>query len=460
MKANKEMKVSQENRFHQGNKKNMLILTKKINVTILSFFLIILIICTGCSNNESNPSDEKIKQMQDEVINIKLETERLMKVSVENKKDLEIIKQHLIPSYKARLDDEGNVIEETETTIEQVDSGNKETIKVNVIDSNQANVANTTRPNALKEDPKAPSKPATNVLPSEAMKPASKKLNTNTDNRNPPENIPIRSPANRDIPKILIPGRSMPNTNIPQPETSEPISPKSSIKTRNINYTFTDIMDHPDKQYIGVLATIGGILDRNTGKYEPEEVITKADYLTWLFKTYNAYHNNISPAKYSSNVVDVFDDVPPSHYAYPYIQGLANAGLLISFNKDNILHPDDPISREELIAFAEYVQRQSPDNKLKQITPQFCNLYIKTVISDGKDISLDYSQMVYRSINENSLIEKTFKIFDKKIPVLIPEKSVTRAQAAASLCFMDNMSPRMLGFVLKDYYEDNKKKFS
>lgn len=442
----------------------MLILTKKINVTILSFFLIILIVCTGCSQKESNPPDEKIKQMQDELINLKLETERLMKVSVETKKDLEIIKQHLVPSYKARLDDEDVVTEETETTVEQVEvvnSENKETTQVKVVDENQTTVIKTTRPNALKEDPKAPLQPQTKQMPGEALKPASNNLNTRTDNIKPPENNTINAPRNRDIPKIHVPERSMPKTNIPQPETSEPVSPKAMNKVRNINYTFSDIMDHPDRQYIGVLATIGGILDRTSGKYEPEEVISKADYLTWLFKTYNAYHQNkIHEADRNSKVVDVFDDVPPDHYAYPYIQGLANAGLLTSFNKENILHPDDPITREELIAFTEYVQRQSPDRRLKQITPEFCRLYLNTFLSDGMHVSTDYSRMIYRSINKNFLIEKTFKLFDTKIVMLIPEKSVTRAQAAVSLCSLDNMSPRKLGFILKEYDEDNKKKFS
>ncbi|MGD9581736.1 MAG: hypothetical protein AB7V50_10220, partial [Vampirovibrionia bacterium] len=113
-----------------------------------------------------------------------------------------------------------------------------------------------------------------------------------------------------------------------------------------------------------------------------------------------------------------------------------------------------------LIAFAEYLQRKDPDNKLKQISPNFCKLYINTFVSDGKEVSTDYSQMIYRSINKNCLVEKTFDIFEKKIPVLIPKKAVTRAQAAVSLCYLDKMSPRMLGFVIKDYYENNKKKLS
>lgn len=420
--------------------------------------------CTGCSQKESTPTDAKIKQLQDEVINLKLETERMMKVSVETKKDLEIIKQHLIPSYKARLGDEDAIIEETNTTIEEVDvttTQNNQTIEEKVVEEIQTTVGNKQRPNAIKEDPNAPLTPQTTDLPQQAKKPASKKLNTRTDNIKPPENNTIKSPRKQEIPKIHVPNRSMPNTNMPQPNDSVPVSPKAMNKVRNINYTFTDIMDHPDKQYIGVLATIGGILDRTSGKYEPEEVISKADYLTWLFKTYNAYHKNEIPtAEVNSKVVDVFDDVPPDHYAYPYIQGLANAGLLVSFNKENILHPEDPITREELIAFTEYVQRQSPDHKLKQITPEFCNLYLNTVLSDGLHVSTDYSQMVYRSINTNFLIEKTFNVFDKHIAMLIPEKAVTRAQAAVSLCYLDNMSPVRLGFVLKDFYENTKKKFS
>lgn len=172
--------------------------------------------------------------------------------------------------------------------------------------------------------------------------------------------------------------RSVPERRINVPSNPEPKAPATSNAERNIVYTFSDIMNHPFKQYIGIVSTIGGILDTKSGQFYPEETITKAEYLTWLFKTYKAYHNNVAAGGHSNSSIDVYDDVPPSHPAYPYIQGLANYNLLIDFSKERVLHPDDPLTREELIAFTEYMQRQEPDHKLAQITPKTCNLYIDT----------------------------------------------------------------------------------
>lgn len=435
---------------------------------LLTLFLGIMVVHTACQQMASNPDSEKVKTIQEEVTNMKLQQEKMAESMAEQKRDLEIIKQHLIPSYKAQINDltdtatgqSGQSTNEEVTTVDVTVDNNgtkttiKETFPVVAPGENNQN-----RPAPVTTQSNVPKAATTNTLPKQSVMPASK-VNNNTDNRTPPRDVLPKDVNPRNVPREVPSSRNVPDVKVPQPNNPEPPSP-AKANARNINYTFSDIMDHPYRQYIGVLSTIGGILDRQNGKFEPEEVITRAEFLTWLCKTYNAYHrNNVPIVKSSAGKYDVFDDVPPSHRAYPYIQGLANAGLLVSFNEERILRPDEPITREELIAYTEFIQRGKPGYQLKQITPQFCNLYINTFVTDGKNVTLDYSQMIYRNINESDFINKTFHIFEKKIVILLPQKAVTRAQAAASLCFLNGMEPYRLGFILKDDYEDYKKKIS
>ncbi|MEW5820385.1 MAG: S-layer homology domain-containing protein [Cyanobacteriota bacterium] len=446
----------------------------KINkslIKILTMMLICLILSTGCQQQSSNPDSQKVKEIQDEIIDLKVRTDKISEDFATIKQDLEVIKQHLVPSYSAKIEEDTATtdVEVTtssggnNTTVDVVvdDKKTGTTLKTEVTDNKSTNVQTTSRPNPVVTVPVEPKTAQTKSLPGEPSKPASNKLDEKSDGTHPPLKTKSGEIKDHQLPKGQPGTRIIPQPQIPEPKTPEPKSPATKSDARNINYTFSDIMDHPYRQYIGVLATIGNILDKQSGTFEPEEIITKAEFLTWLFKTYNAYHNkNIPIASSSASVNDIFDDVPPSHVAYPYIQGLANAGLLVTFNEERILHPDDPLTREELIAYIEYMIRGEPEYQLAQITPEFCKLYIKTFVEDGKDIDLDYTQMIYRNLNESTFIDKTFRIFQKNIVILIPKKAVTRAQAAASLCFIDGMSPTQLGFYLKDNYEADKKKLS
>lgn len=424
-------------------------------------FVIFLLFLNGCQQKQLNPDSEKIKKLEEEMINIKLQNEKINKYMIEQKNDLEIIKQHLVPSYKAKVQPENQAASEeveTVTVTEQVKTTTKKVVVPETVDQKERHSKKKPPPVMDSEEAKMPQ---TSAPPKEAKKPPSKHIDKDPQAITPPEKTKTKTPVDRKIPEALPSSRNIPERKINVPPAPEPLEPAGLKSSRNIEYNFDDIMTHPHKQYIAVLSTIGNILDRDSGKFYPEEVITKAEYLTWLFKTYNIYHNNaLKPAKKQKNIPDIYDDVPPSHKAYPYIQGLANAGLLVAFNNDRVLCPDDPISREEMLAFAEYFQRQEPDRQLSQLTPSYCNLFIGAFVSDGMKVNQDYSKMIYRSLYESNLIQKSFRVFDKKIAILIPQKAVTRAQAAASLCFIHGLEPYRLGFVLKDYYEDSKKKVS
>ena len=418
-----------------------------------SGIFIICLLFSACQTQSSNPDSEKVKELQDEVINLKLQTEKISQDIAKQNRDLEIIKQHLVPSYKARVKEEEVTITETTTEIESEATETETSEKSEEKEPANSQVTAPDDKNAIKTS-KTSRRPETTVqkpVSAEATKPATNNVDKINSDRNPPENYKIAEPKPKKIESDLPPGRKIPEKKIPETKNPEPKPPATSNQSRNIVYTFSDIMDHPFRQYIGVLHTIGGILDRDSGLFEPEETISKAEYLTWLFKTYNAYHANSAPAIKPGTVsFNVFDDVSSGHRAHPYIQGLAEAGLIKDFSGERILHPDDPITREELIAFTEYLQRGTPGYKLAQLTPEFCKLYINSFVSDGKDVNLNYARMIYRNLNESNLINNTFYVFKKEIHVFIPQKAVTRAQAAASLCFIEGMEPQLLGFKVKN----------
>lgn len=440
------------------------------NYKIFLLLFTTLLLIMGCEQKSSNPDSEKIKQMQNEMIDIKLEAEQNSKALADQKRDLEIIKEHLIPSYKAQIPEEANssVQNQPSNADTSVTTGTNTNVVTeskptnNNIPALVKNSAQTTPQKTTSGAPLGtPPQPQTNALPSSGQKPPSKQLNTTTNNAIPPQPDANSLPKKALPQKNLTPNQIVPEKKINEPKSPLPASPSKVSKPRNIKYTFVDIMNSPYKQYIGILYTLGIISDTQSKKFEPEETISKAEYFTWLFRTYNVYHNNKIPlVKASGSRTNIFDDVPPSHKAYSYIQGLAVVGLIAPFNEERILNPDNPITREELIAYTEYLQRGRPDYKLQQITPRFCNLYISTFVSDGETVDLDFSQMIYRSLNESDFINNTFQVFEKEIVVLLPKKAVTREQAAASLCFLKDMSPSKLGFILKNGQKTKQKKFS
>jgi outer membrane murein-binding lipoprotein Lpp len=278
-----------------------------MKITKIKFFkttillLLTVFLFTGCQQKSSNPDSQKIKEMQDEVVDLKVKTDQMSEDFASIKQDLEIIKQHLVPSYQAKVDDE------TETTDVEVktEEGEQTTAVDVVVDDKKSETTvktetevktvktdTTNRPKPVVTVPKDPKTAQTKNLPKEPSKPASNKIGGVNDGTHPPLKAKPAEPTRHQTPKKEPADKILNQPKIPEPKTPEPREPAKKSDARNINYTFSDIMDHPYKQYIGVLATIGDILDRDSGIFEPEEVITKAEFLTWLFKTYNAYHKN------------------------------------------------------------------------------------------------------------------------------------------------------------------------
>lgn len=146
------------------------------------------------------------------------------------------------------------------------------------------------------------------------------------------------------------------------PNPNPPIT--NNIPVNNPPQQYTDLasIPQPTQGYIQDLATLGVIPLRDQNKtsqsnlFQPNKIITRATYAHWLVAANNSLHAN-KPDKQirlaDTSKQPTFKDVPPSHPDFPFIQGLAEAGLIpspLSGDATEVLfRPDAPLVREALI---------------------------------------------------------------------------------------------------------------
>lgn len=110
------------------------------------------------------------------------------------------------------------------------------------------------------------------------------------------------------------------------------------------------------------------------------DLCTRREYARWLVVASNCLSRNtfskVYPAMYIENVTELaFDDVTPEDPDFPFIQGLAEAGLISSKlsrsdmnipkdvqNNDNLFSPESPLSRQDLVSWKMALdKRQLPE---------------------------------------------------------------------------------------------------
>ncbi|XP_006661016.3 uncharacterized protein LOC102712932 [Oryza brachyantha] len=110
------------------------------------------------------------------------------------------------------------------------------------------------------------------------------------------------------------------------------------------------------------------------------DLCSRREYARWLVIASNCLSRNTSskvyPAMYIENVTELaFDDITPEDSDFPFIQGLAEAGLISSKllssdmnvpqdvdNRHNMFSPECPVSRQDLVSWKMALEkRQLPD---------------------------------------------------------------------------------------------------
>eukprot|EP00252_Welwitschia_mirabilis_P016855 TRINITY_DN374_c0_g1_i1.p1 TRINITY_DN374_c0_g1~~TRINITY_DN374_c0_g1_i1.p1 ORF type:complete len:930 (+),score=267.69 TRINITY_DN374_c0_g1_i1:295-3084(+) len=173
---------------------------------------------------------------------------------------------------------------------------------------------------------------------------------------------------------------------------------------------------------------------------DPSALCTRREYARWLITSSGILARNpeskVFPAMFIENSTELaFDDVTPSDPDFPYIQGLAEAGLISSRllshsppTDDSKMYtsfsPDSPLSRQDLVSWKIAMERRG----LPEV--DFKALWEKSGFLDADKIHKDAWPALFADLSsEQSIVGVAFgytRLFQ-------PDKPVTRAQAAAAL---------------------------
>mgnify|MGYP003465975346 CR=1 FL=1 len=168
---------------------------------------------------------------------------------------------------------------------------------------------------------------------------------------------------------------------------------------------------------------------------EPNKVITRREYARWLV----AANNQIFASRQAKQIrlavessEPAFSDVPKTDPDFPAIQGLAEAGLIPSSlsgeTKDVKFRPNAPLTRETMIFW-----KVPLDTRQILPTANIEAVKEKWGFQDASKIDSQASRAILADFNNGDLanIRRVFSF----TTLFQPKKSVTRAEAVASLWY-------------------------
>lgn len=200
------------------------------------------------------------------------------------------------------------------------------------------------------------------------------------------------------------------------------------------------VVDHVQGQAFAALQALKVV----EAGVEPSGLSTRREYARWLIASSAILARNpaskVFPAMFIENVTELaFDDVTPEDPDFPYIQGLAEAGLISSKlssqdtdgsveggkSKNYVFSPDSPLSRQDLVSWKIALERK----ELPEVTRKM--LWQKSGFIDIDKIHEDAwpALLADLSSGEQSIVAVAFgytRLFQ-------PDKPVTKAQAAVAL---------------------------
>ncbi|MGL5064581.1 MAG: S-layer homology domain-containing protein [Microcoleus sp.] len=216
-------------------------------------------------------------------------------------------------------------------------------------------------------------------------------------------------------------------------------SPKSETSTAQNSEIPQQLQQYAaDLAQLGVLkvrSKPGADLETASTLPEPNKVINRREYARWLV----AANNQIFASRQAKQIrlatessEPAFSDVPQTDPDFPAIQGLAEAGLIPSAlsgqTKDVKFRPDAPLTRETMIFWKVPLDT-------RQILPAANIEAVKDKwgFQDASKIDSQASRAILADFNNGDLanIRRVFGF----TTLFQPKKSVTRAEAAASLWY-------------------------
>jgi hypothetical protein len=240
------------------------------------------------------------------------------------------------------------------------------------------------------------------------------------------------------------------STEVPQPGDSDFVGPvplsspspdAQNTAQSNTGLVYADLNQAPLElqKYIVDLAKLGALPLRpaasSSSAFKPNQAITRREYARWLVTANNQiYANQAGRQVRLGTAVDrpAFSDVPTSDPDFGVIQGLANAGLIISALSGDgspvSFRPDAPLTREDMLLWKVPVdiRRSLPNANLDTLQQTWG-------FQDAAKIDPKAQRAVIADYQNGDLanIRRAFGY----TTLFQPKKTVTRAEAAAALWY-------------------------
>jgi S-layer homology domain len=212
----------------------------------------------------------------------------------------------------------------------------------------------------------------------------------------------------------------------PSVDSSEPFAGK---------FSDFDIIPAPLRPFIQDLSSLGILKPMQGSQFEPNATVTRRQYAAWLVAANNRIYSDnpsrqirLSPP---TNDSPIFTDVARTDPDFSIIQGLVNTGLIGAGNAgkaNNLFKPDAPLTREDLVLWKVPLDLRRPlpnatAEAVKQVwgfqdSDRISALALRAVLADF-------------SAGDLSNIRRSFGY----TTIFQPQKSVTRAEAAAALWY-------------------------
>lgn len=209
-------------------------------------------------------------------------------------------------------------------------------------------------------------------------------------------------------------------------------STKNGTSESSSTVTFSDISDIPNKEMIEDLSKLHVFDDlapsgtETKALFKPFQAVTRGEYVTWLYRAYNAIKTPDKQLRLAPQATQQFIDTAPSHPAYKYIQAISNAGYSIGY-KDGTFKPNKPLTREEMMGIKIGLDVG------KDIPPYRSQMEAVWKYSDGKSVDERFTGFIeqdnYVSGPFGSNTQRAFG----KIGTFKPKQAVLRYEAAGTL---------------------------
>lgn len=274
--------------------------------------------------------------------------------------------------------------------------------------------------------------------------------NQNKVNNNGTEISVIYQPIEADLSQTQPKSKPQQQTNSsnqePKPKPKSQSQPSNTSDPKSFNSSgvdFQDLDQAPEqlRQPLESVAALDVLTPYTSNgnielsKFAPNTIITRGEYARWLITANNRYFQDSSDKKiYLATTTNepAFQDVKPNNPDFEAIQSLAEAGLIpsrLTEDSNNVLFkPDAPLTREDLLAWKVPLDmRQSlPKASIEAIKESWG-------FQDAGNIDSTAIRALYADFQngERSNVRRIFGY----TTLFQPKKSVTRAEAAASLWY-------------------------